>query len=313
MGNFENGISIYFTDWRIKIVNLEIFLKKVDSTYQLEFDHFKQQVENDIRYYLQTVSCDDAPDDVPETGCPDEEEYENYWYQCLEISTYTVKRLYSEMGWNYVELASKMKRVHSIVADCDYYPCAVTDIWPKITECNAYEFFYAVRNLAQDFISGKTKLAQCINLSFNRALEKWIPTDLQSELKMNVTVFVAMSFSETMKLARARIKEAIEAANYIPDFIDEREHSEFIVPEIFYAIEQSAFIIVDLTEHNHGAYLEAGYALALHKPIILMCKETDSQKIHFDLQQVNQIRWKEEKDIPDLLYRRIKSIVGLNG
>lgn len=294
-------------------MNFEMFKKKYSSLYEIEFSRFKQQMQNEIKYYLQTISCDDIPDDNPETGFPDEDDLETYWYQCLEISPYTVKRLYSEMGWNYSEIATKMSRQHSFEVDCDYYRCAFTDVWDQMLELNPCEFFYATKVLAQSTTSGKTKLDKCIDSAYNSAIEKWIPTELQQELKMTSTVFVAMSFSPEMELARTKIKEAIELANYIPDLIDEKEHNEFIVPEIFYAIERCAFIVVDLTAHNNGAYLEAGYALALKKPVILMCKESDSQNVHFDLRQVNQIRWKEEWQIPDLLYRRIKAIIGING
>ena len=42
----------------------------------------------------------------------------------------------------------------------------------------------------------------------------------------------------------------------------EEEHNNQIVPEIFYEIRQSNYIIADLTGHRNGVYYEAGYAEA---------------------------------------------------
>ena len=45
------------------------------------------------------------------------------------------------------------------------------------------------------------------------------------------------------------------------------------MPEIFYEIKQSKFVVVDVTKQNNGAYYEAGHDKALGKEVIVCCKK----------------------------------------
>jgi nucleoside 2-deoxyribosyltransferase len=46
----------------------------------------------------------------------------------------------------------------------------------------------------------------------------------------------------------------------------------------------AAFVLVDLTHDNTGAYWEAGYAEGLNTPVIYLCEQAkfDMAKTHFD-------------------------------
>ncbi|WKL57872.1 hypothetical protein Q1W73_02505 [Asticcacaulis sp. ZE23SCel15] len=61
-------------------------------------------------------------------------------------------------------------------------------------------------------------------------------------------------------------------------------------------IRESAFVVVDLTHGNRGAYWEAGYAEGLGKPVIYMCEHkafnTELSKPHFDTNHCSTIIWK---------------------
>ena len=137
--------------------------------------------------------------------------------------------------------------------------------------------------------------------------------ELQSKNEELPQAFIAMWFDrkKTMDLARDKIKKAITDSGYLPVIIDEKEHNKQIVPEIFYEIKRSKFIIADLTGHRPGVYYEAGYAQALGKEVILSCKEKDFKKRHFDIAQINAIRWSDEKDLYEKLMKRIESTVGI--
>jgi hypothetical protein len=54
-----------------------------------------------------------------------------------------------------------------------------------------------------------------------------------------------------------------------------------------------AFVLVDLTHDNSGAYWEAGYAEGLGKPVIYICEQTkfDSAKTLFDTNHSTTIMW----------------------
>ena len=64
-------------------------------------------------------------------------------------------------------------------------------------------------------------------------------------------------------------------------------------------IRDSAFVIVDLTHDNSGAYWEAGYAEGLGKPVVYICERTkfDEAKTHFDTNHCTTVIWKN--DDPD--------------
>lgn len=119
-----------------------------------------------------------------------------------------------------------------------------------------------------------------------------------------------MSFAEDMKDVREAIKKAILDNGYVPRIMDEIEHNHQIVPEMLYEIRQSKFVIAELTNHNNGAYFEAGYALGQGKEVIQVCKEdrfhTDG---HFDVKQINTIMWNSTEDLIQKLSARIKATI----
>ena len=127
--------------------------------------------------------------------------------------------------------------------------------------------------------------------------------------------FVAMQFCDDTIGIREVFKNAINDSGYVAQIIDEKEHNNQIVPEIFYEIERSNFLVVDVTYPNYGAYYEAGYGQALKKEVIVCCreKEFDSQnhleKPHFDIAQKKTIVWKDEADLYNKLIRRIEATI----
>ena len=85
------------------------------------------------------------------------------------------------------------------------------------------------------------------------------------------------------------------------------------MPEIFYEIERSKFLVVDVTFPNYGAYYEAGYAQALGKQVIMCCRKTefdsDGGRPHFDVAQKSMIVWKDEEELIERLRKRIEATV----
>lgn len=116
-----------------------------------------------------------------------------------------------------------------------------------------------------------------------------------------------MKFGEETKLLRKKIRTGITDAGYEAVFIDEVQHNEFITPELLKHIQDSKFVVVDLTHENNGAYFEEGYAMGLGKPVIHLCKS--GVTLHFDIAQKNTIIWEEENDIPERLCNRIKATI----
>ena len=119
-----------------------------------------------------------------------------------------------------------------------------------------------------------------------------------------------MSFAEKMKPVEDAIRAAIIKCGFVPMIIKDKEYNRQIVPEILYEIRQAKFVIAEFTNHNNGAYYEAGYAYALGKEVIHLCNDDSFDKdAHFDIKQVNTIRWNKIEDLEQKLIKRIKATI----
>ena len=125
--------------------------------------------------------------------------------------------------------------------------------------------------------------------------------------------FIAMSFDNEVEYIQNIFKQAIRQAGFEPQIIKDKEHNNYIMPEIFHEIEKSKFVVVDITKQNYGVYYEAGYAQALGKEVIVCCKkevfDNPATRPHFDIAQKSMILWTDEQDLLDRLVRRINATV----
>jgi len=69
--------------------------------------------------------------------------------------------------------------------------------------------------------------------------------------------------------------------------VKDRVFNERIDDRILHEIEQAAIILVDLTDSNFNVGFEAGYAMALKKPIVWIMKEEQVKSFPFDIQSQN--------------------------
>ncbi len=144
--------------------------------------------------------------------------------------------------------------------------------------------------------------------------EGWKKIDELKKISKEINQgFIAMAFKVETRGIREAFRNAIKDSGYAVSIIDEKEHNNQIVPEIFYEIERSKFVVVDVTFPNYGAYYEAGYAQALGKQVIMCCRKTefdsDNGRPHFDVAQKSMIVWKDEEELIERLKKRIKATV----
>lgn len=134
-------------------------------------------------------------------------------------------------------------------------------------------------------------------------------------------VFIAMQFDwgkELMPLKHqyvVSVKEACLECGYEADIVSEH-HTEPILDKIIAGIKESHFVIADFTFNNRGAYFEAGYARALGIPVIHTVMEghvddnnDPAKKLHFDIQQINYIRWNKPEELKKKMVERIKAAI----
>lgn len=227
------------------------------------------------------------------------------------ISQYIID-VYSEMGWQLDEDYTKQGVTYFWDDDAFSYNTSFSQILQKIQELNDdMEFFYALLTLINK-VSKNDKIYMYYISDIYQGIKKFELSDAQQaiEIKESKKVFVAMCFNDKYKLARKNIVKAIEECGYSVVLIDVKEHNNQIVPEIYKEIQESYFVVADLSGQRGGVYFEAGYALANNKPLILSCSQNESKKVHFDVAQINTIFWKDEFDLFERLKKRIDSTVG---
>ncbi|MCF8332261.1 MAG: nucleotide-binding protein [Bacteroidales bacterium] len=124
--------------------------------------------------------------------------------------------------------------------------------------------------------------------------------------------FIAMSFSNSQKDKRVALKEAIDECGYSPIIIDEQHiDSEITINDAMIAeIKKSKFIVADFTEHKHGVYFEAGFALGLKKPVIYTCEKSHFEKTHFDTNHYPHIVYEDLGELKDKLAKKIEAWIG---
>jgi nucleoside 2-deoxyribosyltransferase len=137
-----------------------------------------------------------------------------------------------------------------------------------------------------------------------------------SEKKTSSQVFVAMSFSpEHAYIYDDAIKVAIGDCQYKPMIIREKEYNDGIMDNIIAEIRQSRFLIADYTGNKNGVYYEAGFATGLGLNVIKCVHEdqvkadiTPDLKIHFDVQHLNFIVWKNAGELRRKIVNRIRAL-----
>ncbi len=152
---------------------------------------------------------------------------------------------------------------------------------------------------------------------FTISAEGWKKADELQKKQQEVNQgFIAMSFCDETKSIREAFRKAISEAGFAARIIDEKQHNNQIVPEIFYEIQRSKFVVVDVTYPNYGAYYEAGYAQALSKEVIVCCRGDvfrgelkGSIRPHFDISQKAMVVWEDENDLVQRLKNRIEATV----
>ena len=108
--------------------------------------------------------------------------------------------------------------------------------------------------------------------------------------------FIALKFGDVKldQFLRDVIKPCIRAGLGF-DLLDMRDVSQAgVIDNIMRAqLQDAAFVLVDLTHDNSGAYWEAGYAEGLGKPVVYLCERAkfDEMKTHFDTIHGTTVLW----------------------
>lgn len=139
---------------------------------------------------------------------------------------------------------------------------------------------------------------------------KQVPViDLGCESAGSVFVSAVMNkdLYPDMDMIHKGIKSGINSTGNVAYFLNETAHNDNITKIMREEIPNCKFLVADFTHQNCGVYYEAGYAEALGKTVIHLCREDDFDKVHFDIRQTQFILWKNEKDLAEKLKEQIEN------
>lgn len=165
-----------------------------------------------------------------------------------------------------------------------------------------------------DILIGKEekrhKLSQPLTLSM-------IGWDKYEELKASQSdskyAFMAMGYNDVTDEAYKKIfKPAIESTGFELKVQKDEKKLGLIDNRMILNIQQSKFLIVDLTDDNAGAYWESGYAEGLGKPVFYVCEEAKfkEKKPHFDTNHRLTTMW--NLDDPEYSIEELKATIFVN-
>lgn len=126
--------------------------------------------------------------------------------------------------------------------------------------------------------------------------------------------FFAWEFGSdsTERIFQEVLKPAFEARGYpLKDMNDLGEPG--LIDNIMQAkIRSASFVIVDLTDHNHGAYWEGGFAQALNKPVVYIMHHPafEAKKPHFDTNHYTIIFWGEDGKTDEQFVESLMATLG---
>jgi hypothetical protein len=135
--------------------------------------------------------------------------------------------------------------------------------------------------------------------------------ELREKISASSQAFVAMWIDASLDAIWADgLQKGISEAGYKPLRIDKKDHANKICDEIISEIRRSRFLVADYTGHRGGVYYEAEYAAGRNLPVILTCRKSDMDGLHFDIRQYNCIGWETADELARRLQVRIEAVIG---
>ncbi len=175
---------------------------------------------------------------------------------------------------------------------------------------NSAGLFFVVAGLKEKGLidSDDTIGASDVTLTFNG----WqYYEDLKRGGQSGQSAFMAMQFGNQLldDMFEHYFRRAVAETGYQLRRLDDEPRAGLIDDRLRVEIQNSRFIIADLTYDNNGAYWEAGYAEGLGKPVIYTCESTHftERRTHFDTNHHLTVIW--NNDNPEDAVEKLKATI----
>lgn len=163
-----------------------------------------------------------------------------------------------------------------------------------------------LKTIAQASVPNPREIGVLSGYTYGLTLEGWRLYEAERRGRFSGQYgFIAMKFGDPVlepfleRVIKPGVREGIGL-----DVVDLRNVSRAgVIDNILRAqIRDAAFVLVDLTHDNAGAYWEAGYAEGLNKPVVYLCERAkfEAAKTHFDTNHCTTVMWSADDPAPFL-------------
>ena len=156
-----------------------------------------------------------------------------------------------------------------------------------------------ITGLGKDDLQLLTK-SQAV-LTTDKAIQGYaeLVISLAEKAALSRDVFVVMSFEQTDDLQdyKAAVEQVCKEAGFEAVRTDSRPaaNTHQIIDAIHDHIQTCGFVVADLTNERPNVYYEIGYAMGLHKNLIITSKKDVT--VHFDLHGYNRVEWSGSENL----------------
>lgn len=124
-------------------------------------------------------------------------------------------------------------------------------------------------------------------------------------------IFMAMAYANTSlaDIVEQHFKSAAEQAGFTLHRLDDNPEAGLMDARMRVEIRRASCLVADLSDHNPGAYWEAGFAEGIGKPVIYTCEKSvfETEKSHFDTNHHHTILW--EREAPEKAAQQLKATI----
>ena len=105
-----------------------------------------------------------------------------------------------------------------------------------------------------------------------------------------------------------RARDRIIGAKLRAIRVDREHYTEHINDRIVADIRRAQCVVADFTRQRPSVYFEAGFGMALGRPVICTCRDTDFENLHFDIRQFPFIKWRTAAELREQLTMRLRGL-----
>jgi FixJ family two-component response regulator len=119
-------------------------------------------------------------------------------------------------------------------------------------------------------------------------------------------VLVLMPFAREFDEIYSTVKDVFEGLDYRCERMDELQYVGDVIAMLYNKLEESEFILADITGNNANVFYEMGYADALSKTVIIL--KHQSSTAPFDVHVRRFVTYEEKAELTEKLTAMVKTL-----